>query len=117
MGERDLALLLDMLLASRDALQFTRDMTKDEFFGSRLHQNAVIRSLEIIGEAAGHVSPETTKTLPQIPWREITGMRHRLIHDYFDVDLNLVWQVVQVEIPSLIETLEAIVPPEEGGRE
>jgi uncharacterized protein with HEPN domain len=111
--ERDLSLLLDMLLSARDAQKFIRGMEKSEFLDSDLHQNAVIRSLEVIGEAAGQISRESTERLADIPWRKVTGMRHRLIHDYFDVDLELVWEVVQVEIPSLIGILERLVPPEE----
>ena len=113
--ERDLALLLDMLLAARDSQEFISGLSQEQFLQSKLHQNAAIRSLEIIGEAAGQISRDSTDALPAIPWKKVTGMRHRLIHDYFEVDLELVWKVVQVEIPSLIETLEALVPPDEGG--
>jgi uncharacterized protein with HEPN domain len=67
----------------------------------------------VIGEAAGHVSSTATEALPEIPWREITGMRHRLIHGYADVDLELVWQVVMEDVPPLVAALELLVPPEE----
>ena len=113
--ERDLSWLLDMLLSAQDAEKFTHGMNKAEFLDSDLHQSAAIRTLEVLGEAAGRVSRETVDALPEIPWQDVTGMRHRLIHDYFDVDLELVWQVVQDEIPSLIKTLDRIVPPEDGG--
>jgi len=93
--ERDAALLLDMLLAARDAKSFVAGLSEAAFVASRLHQNAVIRSLEIIGEAAGKVSVETCDAHPEIPWRNITGMRHRLIHGYAEVRLDLVWFVVQ----------------------
>ena len=89
--DQDEAYLLDMLLAARDAQEFADGLTKDGFLSSRLHQNAIIRSLEVIGEAAGQVSPGTVQRLPQIPWRQVTGMRHRLIHGYASVDLDLVW--------------------------
>lgn len=111
--DRDLSLLLDMLLASRDALEFTHGLSKDEFLPSRLRPAAVIRVLEVIGEAAGHVSSASVATLPEIPWREITSMRHRLIHGYADVDLDLVWQVVMEDVPPLVETLEPLVPSED----
>ena len=74
--ERDDGLLLDMVLAAEDALTFTIDMSAADFASSRLHQNAVIRSLEIIGEAASRVSATAREACPQIPWREIIGMRH-----------------------------------------
>ncbi|MEX2498924.1 MAG: DUF86 domain-containing protein [Wenzhouxiangellaceae bacterium] len=110
--ERDQALVLDMLLAARDAREFVSGMEQDAFLTSTLHQNAVIRSLEVIGEAAGRISRDSTEKLPEIPWRKVTGMRHRLIHDYVEVDLELVWEVVQNEIPALIKTLDSVVPPE-----
>jgi uncharacterized protein with HEPN domain len=75
--EKDAALLLDMLLAARDAQSFVQGLDESAFLGSRLRQNAAIRSLEIIGEAAGSVSAGTRAAHPEIPWREIIGMRHR----------------------------------------
>lgn len=88
--ERDIALLLDMMLAARDARNFIKGFDFSDFQESRLHQNAVIRSIEVIGEAAGKVSPEFCSEHMDIPWREITGMRHRLIHGYAEVRLDLV---------------------------
>jgi uncharacterized protein with HEPN domain len=113
---RDAALLLDMLLAARDAKDFIEGMDEAAFLASRLHQNAVIRALEVIGEAAGKVSPATQAAHPEIPWREITGMRHRLIHDYGDVDFDIVWSVVQTRLDALIAAVEALVPDEEADR-
>ena len=88
--ERDAALLLDMLLAARDAQSFVQGLDEAAFLASRLHQNAVIRSLDVLGEAAGKVSTAACSAHPDIPWREITGMRHRLIHGYGEVRLDLV---------------------------
>lgn len=113
--ERDAALLLDMLLAARDARNFVEGVDEANFLGSRLHQNATIRSLEIIGEAAGKVSAPTRAAHPEIPWREISGMRHRLIHGYADVRLDLVWTVLRDHIDSLIAELERLVPREKQG--
>jgi uncharacterized protein with HEPN domain len=76
--ERDAALLLDMLFAARDAQAFVEGLDETGFLASPLHQNPTIRSLEVIGEAAGKVSVATRTAHPEIPWREITGMRHRL---------------------------------------
>ena len=109
-GDRDAALLLDMLLAARDAQIFVADLDETVFLNSRLHQNAVIRSLEVIGEAAGRISPATVAAHSDIPWREITGMRHRLIHGYGDVRLDLVWTVVHDHLPPLIDGLTRLVP-------
>jgi uncharacterized protein with HEPN domain len=108
--ERDAALLLDMLLAARDAQSFTDELDEKAFLASRLHQNAAIRSLEVIGEAAGKVSAGTQAAHAEIPWREIISMRHRLIHGYGEVRLDLVWVVVRNRLGPLIATLENIVP-------
>lgn len=107
--ERDAALLLDMLLAARDAQDFVTGIDQVGFLASRLHQNAVIRSLEVIGEAAGKISSATQARHPEIPWREITGMRHRLIHGYAEVRIDLVWSVVRDRLPALAAVLAPLV--------
>lgn len=111
---RDAALLLDMLLAARDAREFIKGLDERAFLASRLHQNAAIRSLEVIGEAAGKVSAAAQAAHPEIPWREITGMRHRLIHGYGEVRLDLVWLVVRDRLGTLIAALEPLAPGETG---
>jgi uncharacterized protein with HEPN domain len=114
---RDAALLLDMLLAARDARSFVEGLDETTFRAGRLHQNALIRSLEVIGEAAGKVSAATQAAHPQIPWRDITGMRHRLIHGYGgDVRLDIVWTVVRDHLEPLITNLTRLIPhsPEKG---
>lgn len=114
--ERDAALLLDMLLAARDAHGFVEGVDESAFLASRLHQNAAIRSLEVIGEAAGKVSEATRAAHPEIPWRDITNMRHRLIHGYGDVRLDIVWMVLRDRLDPLIAQLTALLPDEnEGG--
>jgi len=112
---RDAALLLDMLLAARDAQGFAAELDEAAFLASRLHQNAVIRSLAIIGEAAGKVSAATQAANPEIPWREITGMRHRLIHGYGEVRLDVVWTVLRDRLGPLITELARLVPDEREG--
>ena len=81
-GERDEALLLDMLMAARDAQDFTAGLTESAFLASRLHQNAVIRALTVIGEAAGKVSSGIKAAEDTIEWHQIVGMRHRLTPGY-----------------------------------
>ncbi len=112
--ERDAALLLDMLLAAGDAQGFVEGLDESAFLASRLHQNATIRSLEVIGEAAGKVSAATRAAHPEILWREITAMRHRLNHGYGDVRLDLVWSVLPDRLGPLIAELERLVPDESG---
>lgn len=113
--DRDAALLLDMLLAARDAVGFVVAMDEAAFVASRLHQNAVIRALEVVGEAAGKVSDGFRTAHPAIPWRDMTAMRHRLIHGYAEVRLDTVWAVVREHLPALIAVLTLLVPPDEDG--
>jgi uncharacterized protein with HEPN domain len=110
---KDDAYLLDMLIAARDAVAFVTGLSREQFDASRVHQLAVLKALEIIGEAAARLTEETRAAHPRIPWREIVGMRHRLVHGYFEVDLNKVWDTVQNDLPPLIALLETAVPPEE----
>jgi uncharacterized protein with HEPN domain len=111
---RDDAYLLDMLIAARDAMSFLEGVSAEEFAGSRIHQQAVTKALETIGEAAVRVSEPTRAAHPEVPWREIIGMRHRLVHGYFEIDLDKVWDTVRNDLPPLIAKLELLVPPEEA---
>jgi uncharacterized protein with HEPN domain len=111
--QRDEAYLLDILLAARRASEFVAGLTWEGFVASDLHQHAVARTLEIIGEAAGRVSQDTRDAHPEIPWPQMIGMRHRLIHEYFRVDVSTVWDTVQNDLPPLIALLESLVPPED----
>ena len=103
-----------MLLSARDALSFTEGMSFDDFVLDRRTQLSVLKSVEIVGEAAAQVSEDVTGANPDIPRREIVGMRNRLVHVYFDIDLPLVWETVRHDIPDLIDRLEPLVPPEDG---
>ena len=109
---RDDAYLLDMLLAARDAVEFARGLTYAEFKCSRLHQNAIVKSVEVIGEAVSRLSLELKDAHSEIAWREIVGMRNRLVHVYFDIDVGLVWDTVQNDLPVLIAQIEPLVPEE-----
>lgn len=111
---RDEPLLLDMLQAASDAAEFVAAVDQTQFYADKLHQYAVIRCIEIIGEAAGKVSREFRDAHPEIPWSDIVGMRHRLIHNYSDVRLDLVWDVVRSKLPELIAILRPLVPPDRG---
>jgi len=81
------------------------------FLRNPLLQDAVIRNIEIVGEAAGRVSAELAARTPAIPWREIVGMRHRLIHGYLQVNLDTVWEVIERDLPALEGSLRALVEP------
>jgi uncharacterized protein with HEPN domain len=84
----------------------TQDLTKEDFRNSNVIQNAVIRELEIIGEAARVVSEATKRARPDIPWYQISGMRNRLIHEYFAVDLDAVWKTITEDLDTLNDGLQ-----------
>lgn len=94
---RDDAYLLDMLLAARKIQSFTSGLTGKQFLSEEMCQQAVMRMIQIIGEAASKVSMECRSSHPEIPWVEIIGMRHRLVHDYFHVIPEKVWEVAETE--------------------
>lgn len=114
MPRDDAAYLLDMLVAARDAVDFAEGVSYAEFERDRQTQLSILKALEIVGEAAAHISEDTRKAYPAIPWTEIVGMRNRLVHVYFDIDLPLVWDTVRHDLPVLIARLEPLVPPEAG---
>lgn len=101
----DSALLIRTYLASVDRDAFLRDSEK---------QDAVLRRFEIIGEAAGRLSPEAQGLFPGIPFRAMRGMRNIIAHDYGEVDLDLVWRTAEADLPKLIETLEQHFAAEGG---
>ncbi len=88
-------------------------MTREEFLEDRLRQLALQKLIEIIGEAAGRLSPDTAAIAPDVPWRDVVGMRHRLVHDYGRVNLDRLWDVYEDDLPSLIVAIEGMIPPEE----
>ncbi len=89
---------------------WTKDASFEDFSeDSDLLQSAVIRQLEIIGEATGKVSEELKDKYNEIPWKKVMGMRNRLIHEYMSIDLSLTWGVVQTEIPELKIQLEKLL--------
>jgi uncharacterized protein with HEPN domain len=90
--------------------EYTQNLTLGDFISKKEVQDAVIRRLEIIGEAARHLPAEFSAKYPAVPWRKVAGMRNILIHEYFGVDLNLTWNVVKVDLPELEKQLGAIKP-------
>lgn len=83
--------------------EYLADVDEAIFLKKNLQQDGVIRQLKIIGEACNHISKDLQKTYAEVPWADIIGMRHKLIHDYFGVDLEKVWLTTQEDIPYLKE--------------
>ena len=99
--------------ATREALSFVAGKTRDDLDIDRQLVLALVKSIEIIGEAAAKTSRRfKTTTSTDIPWRDIIAMRNRLIHAYFDIDLDILWQTVTTELPPLLENLEALLHEE-----
>ncbi len=110
--KRDIQFLLDMLQSAELIIQYTSGYSKDDFIANIQLQDSVIRRLLVIAEAARRVSENTLQNLSNISWREINGMRNRLVNEYDDINLNIVWDVIQYKIPNLIRELKLIVPLE-----
>jgi len=113
MRKDDLIRFLHMLDAAQEAFSFIEGKSRIDLNTNRMLVLSIVKDVEIIGEAAAKISQETITQLPQIPWSKIIGMRNRLIHAYFEVDLDVLWKTVIEDIPSLIEELEKVVPSEE----
>jgi len=109
---QDDAYLLDILGSAKIALQHVSDTTQDDFYEDILCQDAVVRRIEIIGEAARRVSAETKRKYPQLPWKAMIGMRNVAIHEYDSLDIDVIWDIVQNDLPALVAALEKIVPAE-----
>lgn len=97
----------------REALELTRGRTRQDLDADRMLNLSLVRLLEIAGEAANRVPKEEHAKYPQIPWSQLIGLRHRLIHAYDQVDFDVLWQIVTKDLPPLIDALEKIVPPED----
>jgi uncharacterized protein with HEPN domain len=101
----DDALREDILLAAEAIAEFIVGLTEADFIASALVQSAVIRQLEVIGEAAKRLSPEFRSAHSHVPWRQVAGMRDRLIHGYDDIDLITVWEAAIRDVPHLVRML------------
>ena len=103
MKDRDLRdYINDLIEACEDILSFTMGMSYSDFAQDKRTVNAVIRSLEVIGEATKNLPVSFRNNYPDIPWKQMAGMRDKLIHEYFGVDKQMVWQVVEKHIPNTL---------------
>ncbi len=99
-----------MLDAAREAVEFLRGRTRADLNDDRQLVLALVKTIEILGEAAYQVTPDTRDQTPGIPWDDMIGMRHRLVHAYFDIDLDILWKTAQEDLPPLIVELERVTP-------
>jgi len=109
MKKDPLTFLLHILESIEKIEQYISHDTLESFLRESERQDAVIRRIEIIGEAAGRISKEDQDRYSNIPWPEIVGLRNRLIHGYDEVDFDILWQIVTTDLPPLIKNLEKLV--------
>lgn len=109
--ERDLDRVSDMLAYAERALQHVAALDESAFRASPLHQDAVVRALMVVGEAAYRMTPAFRAMRPDLPWQDVIRMRHKLVHDYGEVSVTIVWQTVRDDLPPLLPVLRAILLP------
>ena len=104
--------LRHMLDHAREAAELARERTREDLDQDRQFELALVRLLEIVGEAASRVPEEERRPLSELPWREIVDFRNQLIHGYDAVDLDIVWKIVETDLQPLIDALERAIDPE-----
>jgi len=108
----------DYLGDIREAIQriaaYTMDLTYERFMEDLKTQDAVVRNLEVIGEATKNLSGQLRKAYPQIPWKDLAGVRDKLVHHYFGINYEIVWQIAKEELPGLLPQIEDILTKEAG---
>ena len=110
MSQRDDAVpVRHMLEHAREAVALVADRTREELRTHRMLQLALTRLVEVVGEAATRVSPETQARFPSVPWREAIATRHRITHGYDVVDYDILWDTVQEDFPPLVAALEPVL--------
>ena len=109
---RDTQRRLDIGEATAKVARYVQDLGEDEFLAGGLGQDAILRQLTVAGEAAFKVSRDWKARHPEIPWAKIAGFRHRVVHDYFGIDLDAVWRIATVELPLLGAQASAILAAE-----
>lgn len=108
-GQRNKLRLEHIVEAAEHIADFIRGVSKEDFMADYEKQSAVVKQIEIIGEAAGKLTPEFTKRYNEVDWPKVVGMRHKMIHDYFDIDVNIVWTTAVEDSPFLREAVQKIL--------
>ena len=110
MSERgDLAFINHILDSINAVIEFSAGIKEDELISNRLRRSAIIREIEVIGEAAKNLSLDLKNIYNNISWKEIIGSRDRIIHQYFGVDLDIIWDIIKNDLPILKEQIEKIL--------
>jgi uncharacterized protein with HEPN domain len=98
----------DMIGFAENVLAYTDGHGQDSFVASQVNYDATLRNLELIGEAATHIPSEVRERTTKIPWRQVIATRNRLIHGYLGIDNDILWSIIQDDIPSLLADLQAL---------
>ncbi len=106
---RNLDYLLDIQDAIDRVLEYTDGLSWDEYLRDRKTQDAVVRNLEVLGEAAKNIPDDFRSKYPVVPWRDMSGTRDRLVHDYFGINQEIVWQIIQKDLPGLRKHIIGII--------
>lgn len=109
MRKDDQVRLRHMLDAAREAVTFVQGRRRADLDTDRMLALSLVKEIEIIGEAANQIAKTAREELPEIPWADIIGMRNRLVHAYFDINLEILWQTVEQDLPPLIRALERVL--------
>jgi uncharacterized protein with HEPN domain len=117
MSRRDIdLLLLDMKESSEKILKYTEGFTYDDFLRDDKTIDAVVRNFEIIGEASIRIEDDFKLDHPQIEWKKLRGFRNRIVHEYFGIDYEIVWSIIESDLEELIFQLEAIIGNEDSDK-
>ena len=110
MSQRSSRIFLEDIIQSADKIRrYTKGLEYDDFVRNEMVTDAVLRNIEIIGEAAGNIPEDIRSLYPHIPWRRIVGLRNIVIHAYFNVDLNIIWQIVTVNLPEIRDDIRSVL--------
>jgi len=109
MNNQDRIRLQHIFDSAQEAISFVHGRKRPELSNDRMLVLSLIKCLELIGEAASKVTDETRNDVPELPWQTMIAMRNRLIHVYFDVDLDIVWNTIQEDLPGLVQILESVL--------
>ena len=112
---RDDSRVRHMIVAMKRVLDVSNGMSRDELVGAEQKTESILFNLTIIGEAANNISKEFATKNPEVDWKNIAGVRHKIVHDYADIDYDVIWRIVQDDIPGAYEKLQEIektLPPE-----
>jgi len=113
--DEDRIRLRHMLDAARDAVAFAQGRKREDLDRDRQFALALVKCVEIIGEAASQVTAEGQKEVAALPWQDIINMRHRLVHAYYDINMEILWRTIIKDLPPLIKALQQAVGPNLGG--